>query len=134
MKVYIIPHIILYVIILIVLSSFISAYNFDYPTSDYYNGKENEKVDIGYIKFFEEYYSDLEDNRLEIEFTTRSSRYGGYTYCHSFDGRIEITIYRDGWINYNYGETFDILEHELKHAYQCRILREYPNHGESFYE
>ena len=124
-------HMILYIMVLIVLSSFASAYYFDYPTPYYYD-KENIKVNKEFIEQFENYTPEYLRDRLEIEFTTKKSNFWGYTYCHSFNGRIEITIYRDGWINYNYQDTEWILDHELKHAYQCRILNEYPNHGESF--
>jgi len=123
----------LHIILALLLSSSVSAYIFNYPTPYFYNGKENEKVNKAFIKQFENYTPDYLRENLEIEFTTRKSHNWGYTYCHSFDGRIEITIYRNNWVNYNYEDTKYILEHELRHAYQCRILREYPHHKESFY-
>ena len=127
-------YIIVYVLLILLLSSFASAYVFDYPYSYYYD-KENIEVNKEFIEQFENYAPEYLRDRLEIEFTTdKSSNFLGYCYCHSFDGRIEITMYRDSWIDYNYEDTLNILNHELKHTYQCKLLKEYPHHEESFYE
>jgi hypothetical protein len=122
------------IIILILLSSFTFAYTFDYPTSYFYNGKENIKVNKTFIEQFENYTPDYLRNNLEIEFTTR--RIGndlGWCYCPSLNGHIEITMYRDSWIDYEYYITEGALLHELAHVYQCRIQYQYPHHKESFY-
>ena len=121
---------------LIIFSNIVSAYYFDGPTPYYYDSlkRENIKVNMSFIDQFKNYTPDYLKGNLEIEFTTRQSHYFGYAYCHSFDGGIEITMYRASWIDYNYYVTKAILLHELDHAYQCRILREYPHHEESFYK
>ena len=127
----------LMVLILASLSPiFINAYDFDYPTPYYYNRftRDNEKINMSFINQFYNFTPDYLRDNLNIEFTTRQSNYLGYAYCYSKpNGRIDITIYLEGWIDYDNEITEWILEHELKHAYQCRIQNEYPNHNKEFY-
>ncbi len=119
--------------IFILILPIVNAYYFDYPTPYYYD-KENIEVNMSFIEQFENYVPDYLRDRLEIEFTTRKNNYFGYTSCHSLNGPIEITMYRSSWIDYEYYITEGVLLHELAHVYQCRVLYQYPNHKNSFYE
>ena len=110
-KAYIMIPVILYVI------TAVSATIISYPTPYYYNGKENIKVDMEYLRQFEEIIPDIKN--LEITYSTKDSiKFGGYTYCYHY-GRIEVTIYRSEWYEDNYWRTRNIIEHELKHVKQC---------------
>ncbi len=113
-------YIISYVIILLALSSFASAYIYASPnnfTKQFYNHTPN------YLR-----------NNLEINFVSQINYYWrGYTWCYNKPyGKIRIIIYRNNWIKEDYNQTLRVLNHELTHAYQCRILNEYPSHSESF--
>lgn len=120
---------------LIIFSNIAVAYSFDRPTPYYYDNikKENIKVNMSFIDQFENYAPDYLKDRLSVEFTTRKSSKIGLANCHSLNGFIEITMFRESWIDYDYELTEQILIHELRHAYQCIILYEYPHHEDSFY-
>ena len=112
-----------------------SAYTFSTPTPYYYNGEENIKVNLTYIEQFKNFTPDYLRYNIDIEFTTETNgNMMGYAYCHSlYGGRIEITMFRNSWHSYTPWITEHILEHELMHAYQCRVRHQYPNHEAWFY-
>lgn len=105
----------------------VNAYTFSYPTPYYYH-KENIKVNLSFIERFENFTPLYLRDHLDIEFTTQPGTYDGYAHCFDNKDYVQITIYRGGWENYDYDYTSWLLEHELKHAYQCKILREFPHH------
>lgn len=109
------------IIILVVLSSFTLAYTYDAPNS--------------FARQFYEYTPNELRNNLLIEFVSEKNKmYDGYCWCWNKPyGLVTITIYKNAWKTHDYRYVKDVLNHELKHAYQCKILNEYPNHNETFY-
>lgn len=99
-------------LILLIMIDTATAYTFSYPTPYYYNSFEriNKKVNMSFIEQFENFTPEYLKDKLNIEFTARQSANDGYCYCHSFNGRIEITIYRNGWVDYDYWITRYLLE------------------------
>ncbi|GAH05119.1 unnamed protein product, partial [marine sediment metagenome] len=94
--------------LLVLFVSFASAYIYASPNS--------------FTKQFYNHTPEYLRNNLEINFVNQVSyTWYGYTWCYNIPyGKIKITIYRNNWIEEDYNRTLSVLNHELKHAYQCR--------------
>ena len=117
-------------IFILFFSTITNAYIFSYPNVFYLDGMKFTTNSSFFKQFYNHTPEYLRDN-LEIDFNSHISYfYGGYTYCFD-NNRIKIIIPLNGWIQKDYNATLSMLEHELKHAYQCRVLGGLPKHNGS---